>query len=201
MFCWGANDHGQLGRDTGHASAFAGLVDLPDGVRALGVATGANHTCIHDQRGDVWCWGSNLKGQLGSHFFANPDGVVLLDHQRYPWLITLWNQQTTNQFGNFVDGQSVVQLYRFGCCNHQNTMLQHLELSVPMDATLVLNLSAEDVDFGLDFYLDDVWFMGSNSGRSKARGTTLLSRSAQANTRWRSSSRTTWATTTIGTTS
>ena len=164
VFCWGANDHGQLGRDTGHASAFAGLVDLPDGVRALGVATGANHTCIHDQRGDVWCWGSNLKGQLGSHVFANPDGVVLLDHQRYPWLVTSWNQQGTNQFVNFDDGQSVVQLYRFGCCNHQNTMLQHLELSVPMDATLVLNLSAEDVDFGLDFYLDDVWFMGSNSG-------------------------------------
>ncbi|MGB1623947.1 MAG: hypothetical protein ACPHCZ_04530, partial [Candidatus Poseidoniaceae archaeon] len=164
VFCWGANDHGQLGRDTGHASASAGLVDLPDGVRALGVATGANHTCIHDQRGDVWCWGSNLKGQLGSHVFANPDGVVLLDHQRYPWLITSWSQQGTNQFVNFVDGQSVVQLYRFGCCNHQNTMLQHLDLSVPMDATLVLNLSAEDVDFGLDFYLDDVWFMGSNSG-------------------------------------
>jgi len=164
VFCWGANDHGQLGRDTGHASAFAGLVELPDGVRALGVATGANHTCIHDQRGDVWCWGSNLKGQFGSHVFANPNGVVLLDEQRHPWLMTPWNQQSTNQFTNFVDGLSAVQLYRFGCCNHPGTMLQHLELSVPMDATLVLNLSAEDVDFGLDFYLDDVWFMGSNGG-------------------------------------
>ncbi|MGB0284821.1 MAG: putative Ig domain-containing protein, partial [Candidatus Poseidoniaceae archaeon] len=161
VFCWGANDHGQLGRDTGHASAFAGLVDLPDGVRALGVATGANHTCIHDQRGDVWCWGSNLKGQLGSHAFANPDGVVLLDSAHYPWLVSSWDQSSTNQFGTFVDGLATTTLVRNGCCNSPGTREQSLKLSVPMDATLVLNISAEDVDFGLDLYLDDVWVMGS----------------------------------------
>ena len=161
VFCWGANDHGQLGRDTGHASAFAGLVDLPDGVRALGVATGANHTCIHDQRGDVWCWGSNLKGQLGSHAFANPDGVVLLDSAHYPWLVSSWDQSSTNQFGTFVDGLATTTLVRNGCCYSPGTREQSLKLSVPMDATLVLNISAEDVDFGLDLYLDDVWVMGS----------------------------------------
>ena len=88
-----------------------------DGVRALGVATGAT-TCIHDQRGDAWCRGSNLKGQLGSH--CKPGRCGLARSSAVP-MANHVGQQYTNQFVNFVDGQSVVQLHRFGCCNHQNT--------------------------------------------------------------------------------
>ncbi len=165
VFCWGANDHGQLGRDTGHASAFAGLVDLPDGVRALGVATGANHTCIHDQRGDVWCWGSNLKGQLGSHVFANPDGVLLLDSGSYPWLVSSWDQTAQNQFAAFKDGLAVAALSRYTGSNSATENFQDVDLNVPHDATLVLNLSAEDVDLRLDVYLDGAWVMGSEAAK------------------------------------
>ena len=139
-------------------------MDLPDGVRALGVATGANHTCIHDQRGDVWCWGSNLKGQLGSHVFAIPDGVVLLDSGSYPWLVSSWDQTIQNQFSDFGDGLAVAELSRFTSSSSVAEKFQDVDLNVPLDATLVLNLSAEDVDFGLDVYLDGAWVMGSNAG-------------------------------------
>ncbi len=79
--CWGgANSYGQLGQGNsdqiGHASAGASdqlheidPVNLGEGVTALQVAAGTNHSCAvvrtatNDQR--VKCWGRNNVGQLG----------------------------------------------------------------------------------------------------------------------------------------
>ena len=156
VYCWGANDHGQLGRNTSYASAFPGLVDLPEGVRALGVATGANHTCIHDQRGDVWCWGSNLEGGLGSHVYANPDGVVHLDSNEHDYIVGPWTGSTgtTNRFSSFEDGVDQVQVSRIGCCNHVSTYIQEMDFNVPLDSTLVLNLTSHAVQMDLKLSLN-----------------------------------------------
>ncbi len=62
LYCWGGNDHGQLGR-AGAESAIPVLVNLPPG--ALAVDTGLTFTCAITSPGRLWCWGYNDFGQLG----------------------------------------------------------------------------------------------------------------------------------------
>jgi alpha-tubulin suppressor-like RCC1 family protein len=69
LWCWGENPVGELGY--GKAELVQPEVhpptrvpDLPGGAAA--VAAGWGHTCAIDGTGDVWCWGRNDAGQLGT---------------------------------------------------------------------------------------------------------------------------------------
>jgi alpha-tubulin suppressor-like RCC1 family protein len=62
VYCWGYNDHGQLGQKTGLVSSPRRIPGLT-GVRE--VVTGDSHTCAILEGGDVKCWGANDQGQLG----------------------------------------------------------------------------------------------------------------------------------------
>jgi alpha-tubulin suppressor-like RCC1 family protein len=64
LWCWGANDSGQLGNNTTQASA------VPVQVTALGnqvgqVSVGDLYTCAVKFDQTLWCWGNNVAGQLG----------------------------------------------------------------------------------------------------------------------------------------
>ncbi|MCA9550547.1 MAG: hypothetical protein KC933_10965 [Myxococcales bacterium] len=69
--CWGQGDSGQLGYGSvasrggapSTVPAMGGNVSL-SGV-ARGVAAGFAHTCVLLESGDVQCWGTNARGQLG----------------------------------------------------------------------------------------------------------------------------------------
>ncbi|TDR45926.1 alpha-tubulin suppressor-like RCC1 family protein [Tahibacter aquaticus] len=68
--CWGNNESGQIGDGLAlpHATFVyqAGprdVADLSSGVRDI--ATGDLHACALKTNGTVWCWGSNIYGQLG----------------------------------------------------------------------------------------------------------------------------------------
>lgn len=65
VHCWGNNLFGQLGNGSEFHSVdplpISGLPDAP--ITAL--AAGAQHVCALIQ-GDIWCWGDNQYGQLGS---------------------------------------------------------------------------------------------------------------------------------------
>lgn len=63
VYCWGANDRGQLGDGTMVDRNLPTEVPGLSGVRA--VAGGNEHTCALLQGGEVQCWGGNDKGQLG----------------------------------------------------------------------------------------------------------------------------------------
>jgi hypothetical protein len=67
VWCWGENDFGQLG--DGHPTELADRVREP--VRAtlpfeaVKLGVGRDSTCALATTGHVWCWGSNVDGQLG----------------------------------------------------------------------------------------------------------------------------------------
>lgn len=64
VWCWGRNEHGQLGDGTTvDRSSPVAVVGLGSGVRA--VSAGASHACALTLRGTARCWGHNALGQLG----------------------------------------------------------------------------------------------------------------------------------------
>lgn len=66
-WCWGGNANGQLGIGVFGASIPTPQpVDQSAGQLFKGLSTGANHTCAIDYPGNVWCWGKNGNGELGT---------------------------------------------------------------------------------------------------------------------------------------
>ncbi|RDV37158.1 hypothetical protein DV096_14330 [Bradymonadaceae bacterium TMQ3] len=65
VFCWGENRRGQLGR---------GSASSPDPTpqpvelnkKAIALTAGLEHTCALTETGDVFCWGHNRHGALGT---------------------------------------------------------------------------------------------------------------------------------------
>ena len=68
VWCWGADDRGQLGLGGSGAGAGAN-VDAPAAVTlpaaATGISAGGAHSCANLSDASVWCWGANDSGQLG----------------------------------------------------------------------------------------------------------------------------------------
>jgi len=64
VLCWGANRFGQLGDGTNESRTQpVEVVGLPS--TATAVTAGAVHTCALVVDGSAYCWGQNLRGQLG----------------------------------------------------------------------------------------------------------------------------------------
>ena len=64
LWCWGDNGGGQVGKGdyTDSEPSPVRITAMPD---AKAVAIGVFHTCAIALDGEVYCWGSNEKGQLG----------------------------------------------------------------------------------------------------------------------------------------
>jgi len=63
-YCWGGNDHGQLGDGTlVDRSKPVPVTGLPSGIKEIGI--GGDHTCAITEAGKALCWGDNSYGQLG----------------------------------------------------------------------------------------------------------------------------------------
>jgi alpha-tubulin suppressor-like RCC1 family protein len=71
VWCWGKNDFGQLGTGTrGQSTATPAQTLIADEGRPLdrviALAVGTFSACALREPGDLWCWGKNDHGQLGT---------------------------------------------------------------------------------------------------------------------------------------
>jgi alpha-tubulin suppressor-like RCC1 family protein len=64
--CWGSDVNGELGNGSAGGGYTPGDVDLPSGTNVASISGGYLHACALTTDGDVWCWGSNDFGQLGT---------------------------------------------------------------------------------------------------------------------------------------
>jgi len=72
VYCWGWNSDHQLGDGTTHRNggsdyddASGRAVEVLNLTDAVSVSAGNHHTCALTARREVWCWGSNDRGELG----------------------------------------------------------------------------------------------------------------------------------------
>lgn len=63
-WCWGANDHGQLGDGTTQNRPLP--TPLPSALHFASLSLGAQHSCGRTGAGAVYCWGANDSGQFGT---------------------------------------------------------------------------------------------------------------------------------------
>jgi alpha-tubulin suppressor-like RCC1 family protein len=70
-FCWGANDHGQLG--TGDHTSSLVPTPVTGGQRFTALVAGGEHTCGLATQGQTFCWGSDGGWQLGRLDRQAPD--------------------------------------------------------------------------------------------------------------------------------
>ncbi|HVJ19396.1 MAG TPA: hypothetical protein VM686_28450, partial [Polyangiaceae bacterium] len=63
VWCWGGNEHGQLGR--GDPAASAQAVSVEGLLDAVEIDAGFGHVCARRATGNVVCWGHDRHGQLG----------------------------------------------------------------------------------------------------------------------------------------
>jgi alpha-tubulin suppressor-like RCC1 family protein len=78
LYCWGDNQYGQLGDGTHIDRNSPVLVDTLDPTVAAVVAVsgGERFTCALRANGQVWCWGRNTSGQLGTGNYSHSDVPV-----------------------------------------------------------------------------------------------------------------------------
>jgi alpha-tubulin suppressor-like RCC1 family protein len=77
LSCWGLGSSGQLGNGATDSSGVPVPVSLPPEVEAVEVGGGIGHTCARTSTGDVHCWGTDSKKQLGGGGDRDVPGAAL----------------------------------------------------------------------------------------------------------------------------
>lgn len=76
VYCWGSNEHGEVGLAPSAPVFSPRLVEGFAGkVVALGAGAGAQHTCALLEDGQVQCWGYDNAGQLGAATTEDADRI------------------------------------------------------------------------------------------------------------------------------
>lgn len=90
VVCWGGNGAGELGHPASLDGTCTNVLGqttpcnptpmavggLPSQTGAVQLSVGAHHACVVTATRAIYCWGSNVSGQLGDGTFDAPDGAV-----------------------------------------------------------------------------------------------------------------------------
>ena len=80
VYCWGANNHGQLGLGNNTQTNLPIQVTLPASTQAVAISSGDAHTCAILDDASISCWGYNNNGQVGdgtTDSRQSPTSVIL----------------------------------------------------------------------------------------------------------------------------
>jgi alpha-tubulin suppressor-like RCC1 family protein len=78
-YCWGSNDHGQLGDGTNVNRTTP--VAVLGGIQFASIGTGTRHSCGLTAGGVAYCWGQNLDGRGGNGATADSWTPVKVAYQ------------------------------------------------------------------------------------------------------------------------
>jgi alpha-tubulin suppressor-like RCC1 family protein len=124
LWCWGANNKGQLGMTTQAMCGITPCNPTPQQVQVSTVdamALGDRHTCVSTATG-VYCWGANTEGEFGNGMMADSTAPVLIDARAGTTALVAGALQTCsligtgvqcsgrNQFGEVGDGTGMIRL-------------------------------------------------------------------------------------------
>jgi alpha-tubulin suppressor-like RCC1 family protein len=78
VYCWGANDVGQTGTgiDAGTVSGPNPTLEGAIQIKGTALGSGDSHTCAIRDDKTLWCWGSDVSGELGDGSKAPSRGPV-----------------------------------------------------------------------------------------------------------------------------
>ena len=147
VFCWGANQRGQLGIDSANAigdeilEMGRDLQPVRLNSAADAVAAGSAHTCALLENGNLHCWGDNSDGQLGLGLDTLAVGDAAGEMENQARRITLPDASTVIGLSLGHAHTCVVQLSGYIGCWGRNDAGQ---LGVPD----VENLGLADGDIG-----------------------------------------------------
>jgi alpha-tubulin suppressor-like RCC1 family protein len=71
IYCWGYNNHGQIGNGTTNNRNSPTFIVLTGGAGAKHITLGSYHTCVIDTDDNVQCWGWNKYGQTRNDIHKN----------------------------------------------------------------------------------------------------------------------------------
>src|SRR5690606_36294484 len=67
VYCWGADDAGQLGRlTTDRVTTPSPIAGLPSSIVEVEVRSRDAFGCARTSAGEVWCWGQGIRGVTGN---------------------------------------------------------------------------------------------------------------------------------------
>jgi len=92
VFCWGANNGGQLGNGTAKASTTP--VAVTGGQRFRQIVAGGDHTCGVATDGKAWCWGKGGNGELGNNSTKDQNSPVPVDRDLHYTALAAGGQHT-----------------------------------------------------------------------------------------------------------
>ncbi len=129
VWCWGADDRGQLGLGAA-ATNVGGPAAVPLPAAATGVSAGGAHSCASLGDASVWCWGANDSGQLGDGTTVDRPtparvggasgavsaGALHTCASSAAHTVTCWGADTSGQLGDAVTlTSSAPELARVAC--------------------------------------------------------------------------------------